>query len=384
MELLRAASWMTDERTALADMALKFARAEAEANLEDWRRQQRIDRDFFRKAGKLGLLSCAVPAEYGGGGGSSLDDFTVLRAFVRAGISPAPFQIQSNVVPHYIVHYGSEDQRQRWLPGLASGELIGSLGMTEAGAGSDVAAIGTRARREGDEYVISGSKIFITNGAQADLVVLAVSTDPRVGRKGLSLIVVDTRDCAGFSVGRTLHKLGHHESDTVELVFDEARVPAANLLGEEGDGFVMLMRRLPLERMSLAVSALAAIERSVELAIEHINDRESFGRPLIEHQHVRFEIAECVTRARVAGAFLDSCVEQLDRDELDNATAAMAKLWLSEEENAITDKCLQLFGGYGYITEYPIANYYSAARVQRIYGGTNEMMKEIIGRAARL
>jgi len=378
----RTPPWMTEERQALHETAYRFARREADTGLDRWRRQQHIDRDFFLKAGELGLLACAVPTEYGGGGGTHLDDFVVLDAFVRAGLAPAPFQMHCVVAPHYYVEYGNDEQRRKWLPGLASGQLLGALAMTEPDTGSDIQAIRARAERDGGGYLITGTKIFITNGAQADLVIVAASTDRGARGKGLSLFVLETKDCPGFEVGRSLEKLGQHESDTAELSFDHVRVPAANRLGEEGDGFAMLMGQLPMERLVVAITSQAAIEAGLDLTVKYVNERHAFGKPLIAQQHIRFEIADCLMRARVSGAFLDSCLAQLERAELDDVTAAMAKCWLSDEEWQILDRCTQLFGGYGYMAEQPIANYFINARIQKVYGGTNEIMREIIGRAA--
>ncbi|WP_344417690.1 acyl-CoA dehydrogenase family protein [Pseudonocardia ailaonensis] len=372
---------MTEERRSLHALAARFAAREGAPAVDRWREQQHLDRSFWTAAAEHGLLCCGVPEEDGGGGGSVLDDFVVLDAFVRSGLSPAPMQVHNVVVPHYIVRYGSVEQRRRWLPEMAAGRMIGALAMTEPDSGSDVQALRTRAVRDGDDYLLTGTKTFITNGATADLVLLAATTDPTARGRGISLFVVETADCPGFRVGRVLHKMGQHESDTAELFLDSVRVPARHRLGEEGAGFAMLMGQLPQERLLVAVTATAAIERAVELTTRYVNERCAFGKPLIAQQHVRFEIADCTTHARVARAFLDDCVGRLDAGELDDVTVSMAKMWFSDLEGMVVDRCLQLFGGYGYMDEYPISRMYTSARAQRIYGGTNEIMKEIVGRS---
>ncbi|GAA4395351.1 acyl-CoA dehydrogenase family protein [Tsukamurella soli] len=368
------------ELAALHDLASRFAAAAGTPNVDQWRRQQHVDRAFWLEAGELGLLCCGVPAADGGGGGTVAHDFAVLDALVRAGLSPAPVQVHSVVVAHYLVRYGTDEQRARWLPEMAAGRMIGALAMTEPDTGSDVQSLSTKAVRDGDDYLITGSKTFITNGACADLVIVAASTDPTKRGKGLSLFVIETADRPGFSVGRTLHKMGQHDSDTAELHFDRVRVPASNRLGDEGRGFAMLMGQLPVERLLVGVTATAAIEHAVQITTRYVNERKAFGKPLIQQQHIRFELAECATHARVARAFLDDCVARLLAGDLDDTTVSMAKWWFSDLEGQVVDRCLQLFGGYGYMDEYPISRMYTAARAQRIYGGTNEIMKEIIGR----
>ncbi len=372
--------WTDAEYAELHATAARFARSMA-PSVERWRAQHRIDPEFWRAAGELGLLCCGVPAADGGGGGTVVHDFVVLDAFVRSGITPASVQVHSVVVPHYLVRYGTAEQRARWLPEMAAGRLVGALAMTEPDAGSDVQALRTRAVRDGDDYVLDGTKTFITNGSTAGLVIVAASTDPAKRGKGISLFVAETADLPGFRVGRALHKMGQHDSDTVELVFDNVRIPASHRLGAEGDGFSMLMGQLPRERLLVAATATAAMEHAVDLTRRHVNQRIAFGKPLIAQQHVRFELAECATHARVARAFLDDCITRLLADNLDDITVTMAKWWFSELEGQVVDRCLQLFGGYGYMDEYPISRLYTAARVQRIYGGANEIMKEIIGRS---
>jgi acyl-CoA dehydrogenase len=375
--------WMSREYEPLHVMAAEFFAKQAAPRRQEWRQQGCIDREFWMAAGELGLLCCGIPEQFGGGGASVAHDFAVLDAFVASGMSPASLQVQSIIVPHYVLAYAPEGQRQRWLPALASGRAIGAIAMTEPDAGSDLKAIRTRARRCPGGYAISGAKTFITNGSIADLVIVAAVTEPAQGARGLSLFLVDSGEAAGFTVARTLDKIGHHESDTAELVFDDMFVSDDCLLGSPGEGWQMLMGQLPQERLCVAVAATAAISRAMRLTVDYANLRKAFGQPLIDHQHVRFELAECATIERVAASFLRDCVSRLICGSLDATTAAMAKWWFSEMECQVVDRCLQLFGGYGYMMEYPIADLYLNARVQKIYGGTNEVMKEIVGRTLR-
>jgi acyl-CoA dehydrogenase len=286
-----------------------------------------------------------------------------------------------NLAAHYILDYGSEAQKQRWLPKLASGEMLAGIALTEPGCGSDLKALRTRARRDGEHYVIDGAKTFITNGFSANLLVLAVRTG-EAGSRGVSLVVLETENLPGFRVGRRLEKLGQHASDTAELFFDGVRVPADQLLGEvEGHGFVQLMSQLPYERMLLCVPAAAVIERAVELTVDYTQQRKAFGQTVFDFQNTRFKLAECATLAHVARSFVNDCVQRLVDGTLEPEAAYMAKLWCSEQQGKVVDECLQLFGGYGYMAEYPIARLYADARIQRIYGGTSEIMKEVISRA---
>lgn len=372
--------WMSKDLAALEELADDFFAKEALPRQAQWISEKRIGRDFWEAAGALGLLGCSVPAEFGGGGATVLHDFVVLAAMTRAGLTASSVQVHSVIMPHYLVQYGSLEQKKRWLPRLCAGRAIGALAMTEPDTGTDLQSIRTRAVREGDDYVISGAKTFITNGSTADLVIVAATTDPSKRAQGITLFVVETAACPGFRVGRALHKIGQHESDTAELFFDGVRVPAANRLGAEGQGWGMLMGQLPVERLIVGVNSVAAMETAVRLATEYANERRVFGRPLIDKQHVRFELAECATLTHVARTFLDSCIARLLDGTLDATVPPMAKWWLSEVECQVVDRCLQIFGGYGYMQEYPIARLYTNARVQKIYGGTNEIMKEIIGR----
>lgn len=375
-------SWMTEELSLLRDSVRRFFEAEAIPNDRRWMAQKHVDRSFWLKAGELGILCAGVPAEYGGGGGSFAHEAVIFEEQGRAYCSSFGNHVHSGISAHYILAYGSEAQKLRWLPKLASGEMIAAIAMTEPSAGSDLQGIRTRAVRDGDHYVISGSKTFISNGGSADLLVLVAKTDPAAGSRGLSMIVVETADLPGFRRGQVLDKIGMHGQDTAELFFEEARVPIDNLLGPvEGQGFRQMMEQLPRERLVISIQAQATMERAVELTHEYVNERKAFGKPIGEFQNTRFTLAECHTEARVGRVFIDHCIALQQDGRLDNASAAMAKYWVSDRQCEIVDRCLQFFGGYGYITEYPIARMYADVRVQKIYGGANEIMKEIIARS---
>ncbi|MFC9553709.1 acyl-CoA dehydrogenase family protein [Rhodococcus sp. NPDC056960] len=374
-------SWHDDEVKALSELAVGFFEREVVAHHEKWDAQHRIDREVWLAAGKLGLLCCSIPEEYGGGGGTFAHDLAVFEAQGYAGDLALGISVHSGIVPHYIYEYGTEEQKKAWLPGMATGEILGAIGMTEPGAGSDLKAIKTTAIRDGDEYVVNGSKTFITNGASADLIVLAVKTDPKAGAKGVSLLIVDLRDCPGFAVGRVLDKVGQHGADTSELSFTDVRVPVSNLLGEEGQGFGQLMAQLVQERLIIGVQASGAMNRAVEDTVAYTRSRQAFGHSLFEFQNTAFELAECQTIARTCAVFLDHCIEAHLRGELDPSEAAMVKYWLTEQQCAVIDRCVQLHGGYGYMREYLIARMYEDARVQKIYAGANEVMKGIIAKS---
>lgn len=370
------------EMIAVRETARSFFAREALPNLARWAEQRHVDRDFWKAAGALGLLCMAVPEVYGGGGGTVAHDLIMLEEQIHVGEPGFGNIVHSGIVAPYLVEYGTEDQKRTWLPQMAAGEVIAAIAMTEPGGGSDLASMSTRARREGEYYVISGAKTFITNGGSADLVLVAAKTDSEAGAHGVSLLLVDTRECAGFRRGRVLDKLGQHSGDTAELFFDEVRVPAANVLGgREGQGFFQLMLQLPLERLEIAVVGVVATERAVRLATEYTKERNAFGKPLLGFQNVRFELAECATLARVARVFVDDCVQRYLAGERDTTTASMAKYWVTDIQGQVIDRCLQLFGGYGYMREYPISQLYVDSRAQRIYGGTNEIMKELIARS---
>ena len=339
-----------------------------------------VDREAWNKAGEAGLLLAEMPTEYGGGGGDYRHDTVIMEEFTKRGLAGWGNQVHSSIVAPYILHYGTEEQRRRWLPGMASGDLVGAIAMTEPNTGSDLQNVKTTAIRDGDDYVINGSKTYITNGQHADLIVVVAKTDPNLGAKGISLIVVEAQ-ADGFERGRNLKKLGLKSADTSELFFSDYRVPVANRLGEEeGKGFIQLMQQLPQERLSIAQAAIVSAERAIEITTEFVAERKAFGQRVLDFQNTRFKLAECKSEALVGRTFIDQCVVKLLRKELDAATASMAKYWCTDKQCQIIDECLQLHGGAGYMDEYEISRMYADARVQKIYGGTNEIMKELIGR----
>ncbi len=371
--------WMKDEQiVAFRDQVRRYIAAELTPKLDGWRRQGFIPRDAWRPFGELGFLLPEIGEEYGGAGATLAYQLVAQDELARAEL-PANTAVHS-IASHYILDYGTDEQKQRWLPRLVSGELVAGIALTEPGCGSDLKTLATRARRDGDHYVIDGAKTFITNGFSANLLVVAVRTGEAGGR-GVSLVVLETEGLAGFSVGRRLEKLGQHASDTAELSFDGVRVPVDALLGgEEGRGFGQLMSQLPYERLLLAVPAAAVIERAVELTVEYTSERKAFGHAISDFQNTRFKLAECATIAHVVRSFVNDCVQRLLDGKLDDQAAYMAKWWCSEQQCKVLDECLQLFGGYGYMTEYPIARFYADSRVQKIYGGANEVMKDLIAR----
>ena len=375
-------SWYDDEVAALFDLAKGFFEREVVAHVDKWDAQRHIDRAVWAEAGKLGLLLCSIPVEYGGGGGTFAHDLAVFDAQGYAGDLSLGIGVHSGIVPHYLLAYGSEEQKSQWLPPMASGEVLSAIGMTEPGAGSDLKAICTTAVREGDDYVVNGSKTFITNGGSADMVLLAVKTDAKAGARGISLLIVDVRDQPGYRVTRVLDKVGLHGSDTSEMSFTDVRVPVSNLLGAaEGEGFGQMIAQLPQERLIVSAQAVGGMERAVADTVAYTKSREAFGHNLFAFQNTAFELAECTTISRVCRTFLDHCIESHLRGELDGAEAAMAKYWLTDRQCEVIDRCVQLHGGYGYMREYLIARMYEDARVQRIYAGANEVMKEIIARS---
>jgi len=370
--------WMDEEIEAFRDQVRRYAVGELVPHLDGWRRQGYIPREVWRPFGQMGFMLPELAEEHGGAGATLAYQLVVQDELAKAEV-PANTAVHT-IAAHYILDYGTEAQKRRWLPGLASGELLAGIALTEPGCGSDLKSLRTRARRDGDEYVIDGAKTFITNGFSANLLVVAVRTG-EAGSRGLSLVVMETEKLPGFRVGRRLEKLGQHASDTAELFFDGVRVPAGNLIGEEeGKGFVQLMSQLPYERLLLCVSAAAAIELAVELTVEYTKQRKAFGQTLADFQNTRFKLAECATIAHVVRTFLNDCTQRLLDGTLDDEAAYMAKWWCTEQQGKVTDECLQLFGGYGYMAEYPIARLYADARVQRIYGGTTEIMKDLIAR----
>jgi acyl-CoA dehydrogenase len=352
-----------------------------ESRVAKWREAGVVERGMWTEAAEAGLLCISMPEEYGGMGGDYRHEVVLMEQMGLKGVDGFGASLHNAIVAPYIYHYGSEDQKQKWLPRLASGELVGAIAMTEPGAGSDLQGVKTTARQDGNHYVINGQKTFITNGQTANLIIVVAKTDPSKGAKGTSLIVVETDEVEGFERGRNLDKIGQDAQDTSELFFNDVRVPTSNLIGPEaGRGFFQLMEQLPQERLNIAVQGMAAIERALELTINYVKERKAFGQRLIDFQNTQFKLAECKTEATVARIFVDRLIELHLEKKLDAATASMAKYWVTDLENKIIDECLQLFGGYGFMNEYPIGRMYRDSRVQRIYGGANEIMKVLIAR----
>jgi acyl-CoA dehydrogenase len=359
----------------------KFIADEMVPNDAAWREQHHVGAEIWRRAGELGFLCTDVPLDFGGMGGNFRHEAIVHEELARHGMSGFAAGVHS-ICAHYLLNHGLEEQKRRWLPRLASGELVGAIAMTEPGAGSDLQAIRTRAVRDGDDYIVNGSKLFITNGYLAGLIALAVKTDPAQRASGIAILMVETRDLPGYRVGRVLDKMGMRSQDTAELFFEDVRIPAANLLGgAEGCGFAQMMADLPYERMIVAVTAVAAMEGAIEATLRYVKERQAFGRALVEFQNSRFKLAEVATIARIARVFVDDCVAKVAAGTLDGPTAAMAKWWTTDMQQQVIDECVQLHGGYGYMNEYLVCRMFADARVQRIYGGTNEIMKELIARA---
>ncbi|MPT41272.1 MAG: acyl-CoA dehydrogenase [Achromobacter sp.] len=373
--------WMDADLALFQDSTRRLFEKEFAPDEEKWRKQQHADREVWNKAGRMGLLCVSMPEAYGGGGGSFAHEAVVAAEQARAMVYGFSNNVHSAILAHYILNYGTEAQKRRWLPKMATGELVGAIAMSEPGAGSDLKSVRTTAVKEGGEYVVSGSKTFITNGLHADLICVVAKTDAQAGAKGVSLIMVETRDLPGFRRGRLLEKLGQKSLDTAELFFDGVRVPEDNLLGGvEGRGFTQLMQQLPRERLLIAVGAVATMRRAIDETVAYARTRQVFGQALIELQNTRFKLAECETVATIAARFVDDCIQRQLDGALDLSTAAMAKWWATQMNCQVIDECLQLHGGYGYMLEYPIARMYADARVGRIYGGSNEIMKEIIAR----
>ncbi len=373
--------WMDEELGIYRQAVARFVDTQMVPHDARWREEHNVGHGIWRQAGALGFLCADIPSEYGGAGGDFRHEVVLYEELARRGLTGFGQGVHS-IAAHYLLNHGTEAQKRRYLPRLASGELVGAIAMTEPGAGSDLQGIRTRAERAGDEYVINGSKIFITNGYLAGLVLVVVKTDVTLGAKGTSILIVETRDLPGYRVGRFLDKVGQRAQDTNELFFDAVRVPSERLLGaHEGQGFAQLMGDLPYERMIVAVQAVAAMEGALAETVRYVKSRQAFGKALFEFQNARFKLAEAATITRIARTFIDRCIMDVIAGRLDDATASMAKWWTTDMQQRVLDECVQLHGGYGYMNEYLVARMYADARVTRIYGGTNEIMKELIARS---
>ncbi len=368
-----------DEHNQFRESVRRFYEREVAPHHAKWEEDGIVPRALWKKAGEAGFLCATMPEEYGGVGADRIYSTILMEEQSYAGFTGPGFSLHSDIVAPYILNYGTEEQKKKWLPKMASGDVIGAIAMTEPGAGSDLQGVKTTAIRDGDDFIINGQKTFITNGQNADLVIVVAKTDPAQGAKGISLFLVEA-GLPGFTKGRNLDKLGMRAQDTSELFFADVRVPADAMLGGQGQGFYMLMQELAWERMQIAIMAVAACEAMLKWTVDYTRERKAFGKSILDFQNTRFELAEIKTETQIARVFLDKCVELVAQNKLDVATAAMAKYWCSDLQNKVADRCLQLHGGYGFMWEYPISRAYADARVQRIYGGTNEIMKELIGR----
>ena len=373
--------WMDADLAMYRATVVRFIETEMQPEDAAARQRGHVGHALWRKAGALGLLCSDIAEEWGGGGGDFRHEAVLCEEMARRSLNGMSASVHS-IVAHYLQNHGTEEQKRRLLPRMARGELVGAIAMTEPGAGSDLQGIRTRAERHGEAYLINGAKTFISNGFLAGLVLVVAKTDPAQGARGTSILIVETEGCQGYSVGRVLDKIGMKAQDTSELFFEDVTVPAANLLGgTEGQGFYQLMADLPYERCFLGVAAVAAMEGALAATLAYVRERQAFGKPIAEFQNTRFKLAEVATITKVARTFIDRCVVELVAGKLDTATASMAKTWCSEMQGKVVDECLQLFGGYGYMNEFLIGRMYVDARVQRIYGGSNEIMKEVIARA---
>ncbi len=371
-----------EELTLFRDMARRAFEQLISPHYEAWEEQHIVPRELWNQLGEAGLLCPDMPEAYGGAGTSPQVCFAMIEELSHMGFGglASGYGIHSNIVAPYIEHFGTEEQKQQWLPRMVSGEAVGALAMTEPGAGSDVQGIRTNAVRDGDEWVLNGSKIFITNGIHADVVVVAAITDPGKGAKGTSLFLVDS-SLPGFDKGKKIEKIGQHASDTAELFFQDVRLPANALLGELNKGFVIMMTELPRERLGIAAQAVAAAEGALEITVDYVQERKAFGQTIASFQNTRFTLADVKTEIALNRAFYEKCADQYTKDELTSDDAAMLKYASTEMQCKTIDQCLQLFGGYGYTAEYPISRYYTDARIQRIYGGTSEIMRELVARS---
>lgn len=374
-------SWSTDDHEMFRDSVRRLVETEFMPNRDRWIEQGYMEPEYWIKAGEVGLLCADIPTEYGGAGCDFGFDIIGYEEMQRGCVSSFGSGIQS-IVAHYLMVYGTDEQKHRWLPKMATGEIISAIAMTEPGTGSDLQAVKTTAIRDGDDYVINGSKTFITNGYNANLICVVAKTDPTEGSKGVSLVFIETDDLKGFSRNKPLKKLGMKGQDTSELFFEDCRTPVSYVLGGiEGQGFYQLMAQLPRERLIIAAVSVAAMEAALDQTIAYVKERRAFNKSIIEFQNTKFKLAEQKTQTKIARVFLDHCIEELIKGTLDAETASMAKWWCSEKQFELVNECLQLHGGYGYMMEYPIAHYFADSRVQMIYGGTNEIMKELISRS---
>ena len=375
--------WMDEELHIMRDAVRKFFAREFTPHMEKWEKQGYIDRDAWLKAGEAGILCASIPEQYGGGGGNFKHEMVLVEEMGFARITGFGNGVHSGIVAHYINNYGTEEQKQKWLPKMASGEIVSAIAMSEPGTGSDLQAVATTAIDQGDHYLLNGQKTFLTNGMTANLICVVAKTDPSEKSRGISLIMVetDTVDGNGFSRGRNLEKLGLKAQDTAEIFFEDVKIPKENLLGTtEGKGFVQLMEQLPQERLIIAAGACAATEAALRITSEYVKERKAFGKRILDFQNTQFKLAERFTEARLARVFVDDCAMKLAEGKLDTTTASMAKWWITQKQCEIVDECLQFCGGYGFMMEYPIARMYADSRIQKIYGGSNEIMKLLIAR----
>ncbi len=375
------APWMDDDLRLFRQSVRKLVASDFLPHEERWRAQGYVDRDLWSKIGSLGFLCTDIPVEYGGGGVDFRYEAVLYEETWGRGLNGWAQSVHS-ILAHYILNFGSDAQKQKYLPLMASGAMVGAIAMTEPGTGSDLRSIRTTAVKDGDHYRINGSKIFISNGSIADLIAVVCRTNAGTDQDGLSLLLLETADCPGFDVGRILKKIGQKAQDTCELFFSDVMVPADRLLGlEEGRGFHQLTSELPYERAIVALCGVAAMEHILELTVDYVKQRTAFGKRLLDFQNTRFKLAEVKTTVHIARTFIDDCIQKLMQGSLDSVTASMAKWWVADMHCKVVDDCVQMFGGYGYMEEYPIARHYADARVQKIYAGTNEIMKELIARS---